>query len=142
MASAQMEASGRNGQGNGAHRRLATGTLVKEIASGVERLAKKQVELAKTELRADLKKEARVAGGLGMAALAALITVNLLLVTAALALSLVMPAWGAGLVVSGFTLLVAVVVGLVSWSARLRDPMVRTRRTLKDDVTRLREQLA
>ncbi|HLK92068.1 MAG TPA: phage holin family protein [Polyangia bacterium] len=139
MASARMEESG---QGNGQHRRLATGALVREIASGVERLAKKQVELAKTELRADLKKEARVAGGLGVAALAALITVNLLLVTAALALSLVMPAWGAGLVVSGFTLLVAAIVGLVSWSARLRQPMSRTRQTLKDDVTRMREQLA
>jgi uncharacterized membrane protein YqjE len=140
MASAQIGQSGQ--QRNGGNRRLATGTLVKEIASGVERLAKKQVELAKTELRADLKKEAHVAGGLGVAALAALITVNLLLVTAALALSLVMPAWAAGLVVSGFTLLVAAVVGLVSWSARLRQPMSRTRRTLKDDVTRMREQLA
>jgi uncharacterized membrane protein YqjE len=136
-----MVEGGPGGQ-NGEHRRLATGTLMREIASGVERLAKKQVELAKTELRADLKKEARVAGGLGVAALAALITVNLLLVTAALALALVMPAWGAGLVVSGFTLLVAAVVGLVSWSSRLRDPMSRTRRTLKDDVTRVREQLA
>ncbi len=142
MASLQMREGGPSGQGNGVHRRLATGTLMKEIASGVERLAKKQVELAKTELRADLKKEARVAGGLGVAALAALITVNLLLVTAALALSLVMPAWGAGLVVSGFTLLVAAVVGLVSWSGRVRQPMSRTRRTLKDDVTRVREQLA
>jgi uncharacterized membrane protein YqjE len=136
MASAEI------GQRNGGHRRLGTGALVKEIASGVERLAKKQVELAKTELRADLKREARVAGGLGVAALAALITVNLLLVTAALALSKVMPAWAAGLVVSGFMLLVAAVVGLVSWSSRLREPMSRTRRTLKDDVTRMREQLA
>jgi hypothetical protein len=139
MASVEI---GRSGRANGGHRRLATGALVKEIFSGVERLAKKQVELAKTELKADLQKEARVAGGLGIAALAALVTVNLLLVTAALALSLVMPAWGAGLVVSGATLVTAAVVGLVSWDRRLREPMSRTRHTLKDDVKRVREQLA
>ena len=62
---------------------------------------KKQVELAKTELRADVRTEAKVAGGLGVAAVCGIITVTLLLVTAAFALALVMPAWGAGLIVTG-----------------------------------------
>jgi len=72
----------------------------------------------------------------------ALITVVLLLVTAVLALSLVLPGWAAGLIVSGLTLAVTAVVGLVSWSRRLRTPMARTRQTLKDDLTWARERLA
>ena len=81
--------------------RLSTLALVKEIAAQSGLLVKKQVELARTELKADARTEAKVAGGLGIAAIGAIITVTLLLVTAALALALVMPAWAAGLIVSG-----------------------------------------
>jgi hypothetical protein len=122
--------------------RLGTGALVRKIVSQAELLAKKEVELAKTELRADLRSEARLAEGLGVAALAALITVNLLLFTAALALSLVMPGWAAGLIVSGVTLIVALLFATVSWRGRLRDPMGHTRRTLKDGVKWTKERFA
>ena len=54
-------------------------------AAGGACSSKKQVELAKTELKADARTEAKVAGGLGVAAVGAIITVTLLLVTAALA---------------------------------------------------------
>jgi hypothetical protein len=122
--------------------RLGTGALVRQIVSQAEILVKKELELAKTELRVDLRSEARVAGGLGIAALAGLITINLLLVTAALALSLVMPAWAAGLIVSGVMLAVAAIFGLVSWRRRLRDPLAHTRRTLKDGVKWTKERFA
>ena len=125
-----------------AHQRLGTGALVKQIVSRAELLAKKEFELAKTELRVDLRSEARVAGGLGIAALAAFIAVNLLLVTSALALSLVMPAWAAGLIVTGVMLLVAALFGVVSWRRRLRDPLAHTRRTLKDGVKWTKERFA
>jgi apolipoprotein N-acyltransferase len=105
-------------------------------------LARKELELAKTELRVDLRSEARVAGGLGIAALAGLITINLLLVTSALALSLVMPAWAAGLIVSGVMLVLAVLFALVSWRRRLREPLAHTRRTLKDGVKWTKERFA
>jgi hypothetical protein len=125
-----------------AKQRLGTGALVRQIVSQAEILVKKELELAKTELRVDLRSEARVAGGLGIAALAGLITINLLLVTAALALSLVMPAWAAGLIVSGVMLAVAAIFGLVSWRRRLRDPLAHTRRTLKDGVKWTKERFA
>ncbi len=125
-----------------AKQRLGTGALVRQIVSQAEILVKKELELAKTELRVDLHSEARVAGGLGIAALAGLITINLLLVTAALALSLVMPAWAAGLIVSGVMLAVAAIFGLVSWRRRLRDPLAHTRRTLKDGVKWTKERFA
>jgi hypothetical protein len=121
---------------------LGTGALLKEIGSHLELLAKKQFELATTELRADLQSEVRAAGGIGIAALTGLAAINLLLVTGVLGLSQVMPGWQAGLLVSGATLLVAAVLGLVSWRRRLRDPMSRTRRTLKDDAKWSRERLA
>jgi hypothetical protein len=125
-----------------AKQRLGTGTLVRRIVSQAELLAKKELELAKTELRVDLRSEARVAGGLGIAALAGLVAVNLLLVTAALALSLVMPGWAAGLIVTGVMLAVAATFGLVSWRRRLREPMAHTRRTLKDGVKWTKERFA
>ena len=125
-----------------AKQRLGTGALVRQIVSQAELLAKKELELAKTELRVDLRSEARVAGGLGIAALAGLVAINLLLVTAALALSLVMPGWAAGLIVTGFMLTVAAIFGLVSWRRRLREPMAHTRRTLKDGVKWTKERFA
>jgi hypothetical protein len=127
--------------GEGA-KQLGTGALLKEIGSHLELLAKKQFELATTELRADLQSEARAAGGLGIAALAALAGINLLLVTGVLGLAQLMPGWQAGLIVSGATLVVAAILGLVSWRRRLRDPMSRTRKTLKDDAKWTRERLA
>ncbi len=115
---------------------------MRKIVSQAELLAKKEIELAKTEVRADLRSEARLVEGLGVAALAALVTLNLLLVTAALALSLVIPGWAAGLIVSGVMLMVALLFGLVSWRRRLREPMAHTRRTLKDGVRWTKERFA
>ena len=128
--------------GTGGAAQLGTGALLTAIGSQLETLAKKQFELATTELRADLQSEARAAGGLGIAALTGLAAINLLLVTGVLGLSQVMPGWMAGLMVSGATLVVAAVLGLVSWRRRLRNPMSRTRRTLKDDAKWTRERLA
>ena len=121
---------------------LGTAALLKEIGSQLELLAKKQFELATTELRANLQSEARAAGGLGIAALTGLAAINLLLVTGVLGLSQVMPGWQAGLIVAGATLALAAVLGLVSWRRRVRAPMSRTRRTLKDDAKWTRERLA
>jgi hypothetical protein len=125
-----------------AKQRLGTGALMRQIVSQAELLAKKELELAKAELRVDLRSQVRVAGGLGVAAVAGLITITLLLVTAALALSLVMPGWAAGLIVSGVMLAVAAIFGLMSWRRRLRDPMAHTRRTLKDGVKWTKERFA
>jgi len=120
---------------------MSTPALLKEITAQVELLAKKQIELAKTELLADLRKEATAAGGMGAAAVVALAGANLLLVTGVLALALLMPAWAAGLVGSGATLLLAAIVGLVSWRRRVQKPLARTRATLEEDVRFAKERL-
>jgi hypothetical protein len=120
--------------------RLSSLGLVKEIASQAGMLVKKQVQLARTELKADARTEAKVAGGLGLAAVGAIITVTLLLVTAALALALVMPGWAAGLIVSGFVAAVAAIVAAVSWSRRVRQPLAHSRNGLRRDVRFAKER--
>jgi hypothetical protein len=121
---------------------LSTLQLVKEIAMQSGLLVKKQVELAKTEIKADVRAEAKVAGGLGVAAICGIIFVTLLLVTAAFALSLVMPAWGAGLIVSGFVAVVAGVIAGLSWRKRIRTPMEASRHELKRGLHFTKERFA
>jgi uncharacterized membrane protein YqjE len=122
--------------------RLSTTQLVKEIASQAGLLVKKHVALAKTELKADARTEAKVAGGLGIAAVGAIVTITLLLVTVVLALAQVLPAWAAGLIVSGFMAVVVAVVAGISWSRRVRKPLQRSRRELRQDIRFTKERFA
>jgi Flp pilus assembly protein TadB len=122
--------------------RMSSLALVREIAAQAGLLVKKQVELARTELKADARTEAKAAGGLGLAAIGAIIAVTLLLVTAALALALVMPAWAAGLIVSGFVLVVVAIVAAVSWNRRVRQPLQHSRNGLRRDVRFAKERFA
>lgn len=121
---------------------MTLGQLVGEITGEVTLLAKKQIELVKAELKSDLKAEMKMVGGLSLAALTALAAINMLFVTLILALAQVMPAWGAGLVVTGALLVVAVIFALVGWQKRVRAPLAKTRETLKEDVEWTRERFA
>jgi Putative Actinobacterial Holin-X, holin superfamily III len=121
---------------------LSTPELLKEITHQATRLVTAQVDLAKAELRADLSREATMVAGIGVAALAGITTVNLLLVTAILALSAVLPAWGAGLCVSGAVLLFAAIAGALGWNKRVKTPLERTRRELDQDVKFTKERVA
>jgi len=122
--------------------RLSTVQLLREIASQGGLLVKKQVALAKTELKADARTEAKVAGGLGLAAVGAIITLTLLLVTAAFALALVLPAWAAGLIVTGVVAVFVAILAGVSWSRRIRKPLQRSRDELKQDIRFTKERFA
>jgi hypothetical protein len=121
---------------------LSTGELIRRITSQVAALASKQIELAKTEIQADLRDEIATVGKLGIAAVAALATVNLLLVTAVLALGQKIPPWSAGLIVSGITLGVSLCGALLGWRKRVRTPLARTRRSLKKDAVWTKESAA
>jgi hypothetical protein len=121
---------------------LSTAELIREITREVGVLVRKQIELTKAELREDLRSEAAAAGGLGVGAIAALLALNMIFVTIALALARVMPGWAAGLIVTGFLLGIAAIAGLVGWSKRVRTPLARTRRSLKEDIKWTKERLA
>jgi len=121
---------------------LSTAELIKEITHQVGELARAQIQLATTELRANISSEVKMAAGLGVSALAALTAVNLMLVTIVFALSAVMPGWAAGLIVTGVMALVAAIAGVVSWKKRVRQPLERTRHELEEDVRWTKERLA
>jgi Putative Actinobacterial Holin-X, holin superfamily III len=120
---------------------LSTTELVREVTSHVGMLAKKQVELAKAELRGDLRREVAMASGLGIGALAGILTLNMLFVTLVLALSTRMAGWLAALLVSLFLAGIAAIAGLIGWSKRVRRPLERTRRTLKEQLRATRERV-
>ncbi len=147
MAEIRMSESGRLPQPPAASRpvlrTLRTRDLVTELARKASQLARTEVQLAKVELRADLKREIATAGGLGVAGICALITVNLLLVAVAFAVAEagVMAGWLASLILAAIVLGIGTVAGLVGWARRVRSPMEATRKTLKEDVQWARERV-
>jgi uncharacterized membrane protein YqjE len=124
-------------------REMRTRDLFGELARKVTLLARKEVELARAEVRADFRREVRTAGGLGVAGLCALFTVQLLLVAIVLALMEggTLPGWAAALVVAAVVLAIGTVAGLWGWARRVRKPLDTTRRSLQEDVRWAREQI-
>ena len=125
-------------------RGMRTKDLVTELARKASLLARKEVELAKAEVKADVRREIRTAGGLGVAGLCALFTVQLLLVAVVFALveGGLLPGWAASLVVAAVVLAIGTVAGLWGWARRVRRPLDASRRSLKEDVRWAKEQIA
>lgn len=125
-------------------RRMRTKDLVTEMATKGRLLVRKEVELAKAEVKADLRREIKTASGLGVAGLCALFTVQLLLVAVVLALMEggVLPGWAAALVVAAVVLAIGTAAGLWGWAKRVRKPLDTTRRSLREDVRWAKEQIA
>ncbi len=116
--------------------------LVGHVIESATQLAKKEIELAKSELRADVQKEVAMVKGLGVAGLCAIWAVSLMLVACALALGKVIPDWAGALVVAGVVLAVGTAAGLMGWGKRVKTPLEATRRTLKEDALWAKERLA
>jgi hypothetical protein len=121
---------------------LPLGTLVRDIADQAVLLARKEVQLAVTEVRADVQSELSMVKRMGVSALAALLFINMLLVTVALALAMVMPAWLAGLIVAGVLLVVAALTFRLGWRKRVTQPLHRTRTTVRDDIKWTKEKVS
>jgi uncharacterized membrane protein YqjE len=125
-------------------RGMRTRDLVTELAKKGRLLARKELELAKAEIKADVQREVRMASGLGVAGLCALFTVQLLLVAVVLALMEggILPGWAAALVVAAVVLAVGTGAGLWGWARRVRSPLDTSRRSLKEDVRWAKEQIS
>jgi len=121
---------------------LSAAELVKEVTGQIGLLARKQIDLATSELRADLKAELQMVGGLGIGAILAILGLAILLVAGVFGLALLMPAWQAALIVGAGLLLVAGIVAATGWSRRAKSPLHRTRQTLKEDLQWSKEKLA
>lgn len=122
--------------------RLSLTQILKEIRVKSLKLLRKEIDLVKTELKADIKSEIFMVGGMGIAAVLIFLSISMLLVTLILALSEVLPSWAAGLIVSAVLLLTAAIVAFISWKKRVKNPLRRTREVLETDLKMKRGSLA
>jgi hypothetical protein len=123
-------------------RELSNRALISEITGKASLLARKEIELAKAEFRADLAAQLGMVKALGIAAVAALLGLNVLLMAGVLALGLAIPSWLAALIVGGVLVVIAAVVGYIGWRRMVTNPLALTRQTLKEDVRWVKERLA
>jgi Putative Actinobacterial Holin-X, holin superfamily III len=116
--------------------------LLSDITHRVKLLATKEVELAKAEIKSDMKSEIAMAKSLGIAAVCGLLGLNMLLVAAALALATMMPGWAGALIVAAPLIVLGIVMGAVGWAKRVKNPLEVTRASLKEDFEWTKNRLA
>ncbi len=122
--------------------RLSTIELMKEITAKATQLVRKELELARTEFKQDVRAQLATAKLLGVAAVLGVVALTLFGVAGVFALALVMPAWAAALVVGGATAAIAAVLGAVGWQHRVVTPLERTRKSVEEDVEWAKERMA
>lgn len=89
------------------------GTVVKELTSDLSTLFRSEIALAKLEIRQSVAGLGGVGAMFAIALFFALSAMVFLLVTAVLALALIMPAWAASLLLAVILLIVAGIVGFL-----------------------------
>lgn len=90
-------------------------SLITDIPALIQELFHREVELLKAELIAKLKALGVGAGLLAGAAVVVLFMIGVLLTSAVLALSLVLPGWLSALIVAAFLLIVAGILALIGY---------------------------
>jgi Putative Actinobacterial Holin-X, holin superfamily III len=121
---------------------LSTRQLLTQLLETVSLLVSKEVELARAEIKADVKAELDMVKLLVAASVVAMFGVNMLLVAAVFALAAWVPAGLAALGVAVLLLLIGAVLALVGWNRRVSTPLAVTRKTVKEDVQWAKERLA
>ena len=113
---------------------LSTRQLLTRLLETVSLLVTKEVELARAEIRANIKAELSMVALLIAAGVVAVFAVNMLLVSAVFALTVWIPGWLAALALAGLLLAVGAVLALVGWQRRVSTPMAVTRKLVKEEV--------
>ena len=113
-----------------------TGALVKDIVGGTQSLVRGELELAKLEILEGLQAKGQAAGMAGAAGMLGLYVLGFLGLAGGAALTLVVPAWAAWLIVAGVFLLLLVVLLLMARSTARRAPLApeRTKARVQEDV--------
>lgn len=119
---------------------LSTRELIGEIMGRGTLLLRKEAELARAEIAADLKSHLAMAKGLAIAAVCGLLGLNALVMALVFGLTAWIPGWLAALVVAGVLLVLAALIGYIGWSRRVM-PLTVTRKMLKEDVRWAKQQL-
>jgi Putative Actinobacterial Holin-X, holin superfamily III len=121
---------------------VPTRDLVSGIVSKATLLARKEVELVKAEIKADLQTHISMVKSLAIAALFAVVGLSVLLVAAVFALAPYVAPWLAALVLGGALVAAGVVLGYIGWARRVVNPLALTRKTLREDLQWAKEHLA
>ena len=121
---------------------LSTRQLLTQLLETVSLLVTKEVELARAELKADLKAELDMVKLLVAAGTVAMFGINLLLVSAVFALTAWVPGWLAALAIAVLLLAIGALLALFGWKRRVSAPMAVTRKTVREDVQWAKERLA
>ena len=122
--------------------RRSTAELVREVASKATTLVSKEVELARVELKNDIASELATVKSFAVAAVAAMLMLDALLLAGVFALVPYIDLRLAALAIAGVFLLIALVAAAVGWRHHVTKPLARTRKTVEDDVQWAKEQLA
>jgi uncharacterized membrane protein YqjE len=123
-------------------RNLPLKDLLSDITDRVGLLVTKEVELAKAEIKSDIKSEIAMGKYLGIAVLCGLLGINMLLVAAAFALARLVPGWAASLIVAAPFIVLSVVAGAIGWAKRVKKPLEETRASLKEDFEWTKNRIA
>ena len=123
-------------------RSASTGELLGHLFHTVGELLKKEIELARAEVKSTAKGAAAKAVGVAVAFVFMLIGVALLFTALVLVLAHVMAPWLSALVVGVFALIVGAVMVKSAKSKAVEKPFERTQRTLKENVRWMKERLA
>jgi hypothetical protein len=114
--------------------KLSAVELLRATGNTVRRLVQAEVQLARSELRSDLNDQLAVVKALAIAAVAALIGVNLLFTALVLGLTEFAFAWLTALALGGAALALAAAIGAIAWRRRVREPLARTRKSLEEGI--------
>jgi hypothetical protein len=120
---------------------LSTPQLVAGLTGELRGLIARELELARTEMRIDFKRELSSARWLGIAAVLALAFLNLLFVAGALYLARWIAPPLAALAVAGGLLVLAIASGLVGKAALVK-PLETTRQTLSESWAWAKNRIA
>lgn len=132
MANTDIDLRGTTGR---APTERSLGELIAEATGELSTLMRKEIELAKAELKADMSALGKGVGALGGAGFTGYLCVLFLSLAAMFGLDAVLPMWAAALVVGGVYLVLAAALGLLGKKAVGRMPGVpRTVKTIKEDV--------
>lgn len=118
-----------------------TSEVVTSLVANGQALITKELELAKHELSEVVRDKAIAIGLAVFAAILGLFILGFIGVTAAVALSLVLPAWAAWLIVTGLYVLAAVVLVLVAVRLLKRPAFARTKTSIEELKAWAKEQM-
>jgi hypothetical protein len=111
------------------------GELVAEATGELSTLMRKEIELAKVELKQDVSALGKGVGAFGGAGFTGYLALLFLSLAAMFGLDTVLPLWASALIVGGVYLVLAAALGLMGKKAIGQMPGVpRTVRTIKEDV--------